>query len=119
LRHEILSFSLQFSAKIINLAQNRQLFYDNQAHKVNLPKMGKCFATIVGQSNWSALLLTFMSHIRPIPSPQGVGQECSAKERGVGKTFPQQMKRKTAPNSSNKVNIRLQKFPRLIFLFHW
>jgi len=29
------------------------IFYDNQAHKVNLPKMGKCFTTIVGQSHWS------------------------------------------------------------------
>jgi len=28
-------------------------FYENQAHKVNLPKMGKCFTTIVGQSDWS------------------------------------------------------------------
>jgi len=28
-------------------------FYENQAHKVNLPKMGKCFTTVVGQSDWS------------------------------------------------------------------
>jgi len=48
LRHEIFIFSLQFSATLINLAQNRQFFYENQAHKVNLPKMGKCFTTIVG-----------------------------------------------------------------------
>jgi len=46
-------FSLQFSATLINLAQNAQNFYENQAHKVNLPKMGKCFTTIVGQSGWS------------------------------------------------------------------
>jgi len=26
-------------------------FYQNQAHKVNLPKMGKCLTTIVGQSD--------------------------------------------------------------------
>jgi len=26
-------------------------FYENQAHKANLPKMGKCFTTIVGQSD--------------------------------------------------------------------
>jgi len=52
LGHEIFRFSLQFSATLINLAQNGQIFYDNQAHKVNLPRMGKCFTTIVGQSDW-------------------------------------------------------------------
>jgi len=44
---------LQFSATVINLAQNGQFFYENQAHKVNMPKMVKCFMTIVGQSDWS------------------------------------------------------------------
>jgi len=53
LRHEILLFSLQLSATLINHAQNGQIFYENQAHKVNLPKMGKCSTTIVGQSDWS------------------------------------------------------------------
>jgi len=53
LRHEIFLFLLQFSATLINLAQHRHIFYDNQAHKVNLPKMGKYFTTIVGQSDWS------------------------------------------------------------------
>jgi len=53
LRHEIFLFSLQFSATLINLAQNGQSFYGNQAHKVNLPKMDKCFTTIVRQSVWS------------------------------------------------------------------
>jgi len=43
---------LQFSATLINLAQNGAKFNENQAHKVNLPKMGKCFTT-VGQSDWS------------------------------------------------------------------
>jgi len=52
LRHEIFLFSLQFSATLINLAEKGQIFYENQAHKVNLPKMGKCFTTIVGQSDW-------------------------------------------------------------------
>jgi len=52
LRHEIFLFSLQLSATLINLAQNGQIFYDNQAHKVKLPKMGKCFTTIAGQSGW-------------------------------------------------------------------
>jgi len=40
LRHEIFLFSLQFSATLINLAKNGQIFYENQAHKVNLPKRG-------------------------------------------------------------------------------
>jgi len=53
LRHEILLFSLQFSATLINLAQNGQFFYENQAHMINLPKMGKCFTTIVGQPDSS------------------------------------------------------------------
>jgi len=51
LRHEIFLFSLQFSATLIYFAQYGQTSYENQAHKVNLPKMGKCF-TIVGQSDW-------------------------------------------------------------------
>jgi len=51
LRHEILLFSLQFSATLINLAENGQIFYENQTHKVNLPKMGKYFTTIVEQSD--------------------------------------------------------------------
>jgi len=53
LRNEIFLFSLQFSATLINLAQNGQFFYENQAHKANLPEMGKYFTTIVGQSDWS------------------------------------------------------------------
>jgi len=44
---------LQFSATLINLAQNGHIFYENQAHKMNLPQMDKCFTTIVGQSHWS------------------------------------------------------------------
>jgi len=48
LRHEIFLFLLQFSATLINLAQNGQIFHENPAHKANLPKMGKCFTTIVG-----------------------------------------------------------------------
>jgi len=43
---------------------------------------------------------------------------CSAQKRDVETTFPHQIKRKTAPNSSNKVSIRLQEFPHWIFLFH-
>jgi len=53
LRHEIFLFSLQFSVTLINLAQNGQIFDESQAHQVNLSKMGKCFTTIVGQSDWS------------------------------------------------------------------
>jgi len=43
---------LQLLATLINLAQDGQIFYENQAHKVNLPKMGKCFTKILGQSDW-------------------------------------------------------------------
>jgi len=43
---------LQRSATLINFVQNGQIIYENQAHKVNVPKMGKCFTAIVGQSNW-------------------------------------------------------------------
>jgi len=53
LRDDLFLFSLQFSATLINLAQNGQIFYKSQACKVNLPKMGKYFTTIVGQSDWS------------------------------------------------------------------
>jgi len=51
LRQEICIFLFQFSATLINLAQNGQIFYENQAHKVNLPKIGKFFTTIFGQSD--------------------------------------------------------------------
>jgi len=34
------------------LPKNGQIFYENQTHNVDLPKMDKCF-TIVGQSDWS------------------------------------------------------------------
>jgi len=45
-------------------------------------------------------------------------QECSAKKRGVGTPSLHQMKRKTAPNSSNEVSVCLQEFSHWIFLFH-
>jgi len=47
---------LKFSAALINLTRNGQIFCENQArgaHKVNLPNMGKFFTTIVGQSDRS------------------------------------------------------------------
>jgi len=44
-----MEFILQIST--FNLAQYGQIFYENQAHKVNVPKMDKCFTTIVGQSD--------------------------------------------------------------------
>jgi len=53
LRHEIFLFLLQFSATLTNLAQNGKMFHDIPAHKANLPKMGKCFTTILGLSDWS------------------------------------------------------------------
>jgi len=71
LRHEIFLFSLQFSATFINLAQYGQSSSENQAHKVNFPQMGKCLGQLLGNKIDRALVLTFMSHIRPVPSPQG------------------------------------------------
>jgi len=53
LRHGIFLLSLQLSTTLINLAQNGQIFYEKQAHKVNLCKRGKCSPTIVAQSDWS------------------------------------------------------------------
>jgi len=46
LRLEIFLILLQSSATVIRLDQNGQTFYDNQAHKANLPKMGKCLAAV-------------------------------------------------------------------------
>jgi len=42
-----------FSATVMNPHHNGQIFYENRAHKVSLPKMGKYFTTVVGQSDWS------------------------------------------------------------------
>jgi len=71
LTHEIFQFSLQFSVKLINLA-NGQIFYENQPHEVNIPKMGKCYTIIVGQSNRSRYCYwIFMFHMRPVSSQQG------------------------------------------------
>jgi len=46
----------------------------------------------------------------------GEVQGCSAEKRGVATRLLHQIKRKTAPNSSNKVSVRLQKFH---CLWHW
>jgi len=41
------------------------MFYDDHAHKVNVPKLGKWFTTILdNQFDPGTLLLAFMSHIR-------------------------------------------------------
>jgi len=48
----------------------------------------------------------------------GHAQECSVKKRDVGMPFPHQIKRKAAPNSSNKASICLQELLHWIFLFH-
>jgi len=47
-RHEIFLFSLQFSATLINLAQNGQIFYENSAHKVNFPKWANALRQLLG-----------------------------------------------------------------------
>jgi len=72
LRNEIFLFSLQFSATLINLAQNGQFFYENQAHKGKLAQNGQ----ILYDNCWAirliaALLLTFMSHITASPVATG------------------------------------------------
>jgi len=55
-----MEFILQIST--FNLAQYGQIFYENQAHKVNVPKMDKCFTTIVGQSDWSLHCLSCLTY---------------------------------------------------------
>jgi len=67
----MLRFSLQFSATLINLAQNGQIFYENQALKGKLAQNGQ----MLYDNCWAirliaALLLTFMSHIGLVPSLQ-------------------------------------------------
>jgi len=48
--------------------------YNYQPHWSTLPKIGKYFTTIAGQSGRSrhCCWLTFMSHAQQVPSPQGV-----------------------------------------------
>jgi len=69
---------------------------------------------------------TIKTNIRTIlsqvwqPASAGKGADMSRdvvlkKRRGNG---PHQVKRKTAPNSSNKVSIHLQEFLQLMFMFH-
>jgi len=47
-----------------------------------------------------------------------VQQGCIAKKRGVGTAFTHQIKRKTAPNSSNKVSIAYKNFHTGSFCFN-
>jgi len=49
-----------------------EFFYEKQAHKVNVPTMGKYFTTIVGQSDWSrhCYWLSCLTYGQS-PSPQG------------------------------------------------
>jgi len=62
---------LQFSATLIKLAQNGQIFYENQAHKVNFPKMGKYFTTIVGNQIDRGTAIDF--HVSHTASPVATG----------------------------------------------
>jgi len=67
-------FSLQFSATLINLSQNGQFFYENQAPKVNLHKMVKYFTTIVGQSDDCGTAIDFhVSHTAGPVATEGFG----------------------------------------------
>jgi len=72
LTHEIFLFSLQFSATVIKLAQNGQIFYENQAHKVNLPKLGKCLTSIVGNQIDRGTATDF--HVSLTASPVATGE---------------------------------------------
>jgi len=63
--------------------------------------------------NYKTVILNLRVYFSDVPHTQG----CSARRRGVGTPVPHQMKRKTAPNNSNKVSIRLQEFPHWIFVF--
>jgi len=92
LRHEIFLVSLQLSATSINLAQNGQIFYDNQAHQGNVPKMGKCFTTIAGQSGWSQHCYWF--------SRLTYGQSC--RHRGFWHAKPPQTMLQVPPNWNMK-----------------
>jgi len=72
LSDEIFLFSLKFSATLINLDRNGQIFYENQAHKRKLAQNGQMLYGICWAIRLiAAQLLTLMSHKRPVPSPQG------------------------------------------------
>ena len=71
----------------------------------------------LGSFHWALSLFIYFR------SMSGLSRSCcrqvwSAIKRGVGTTFSYQIKRKYAPNSSNKGSIRPQECPHWIFLFH-
>jgi len=71
LKHGIFLFSLQFAATLINLAQNGQIFFENQAHKVNLPKMGKYLRQLLGNQIDRGTAIDF--HVSHTASPVATG----------------------------------------------
>jgi len=74
MRHEIFTFSLQFSATLINVAQNWQTFYDNQAHKANLPtcpKWANAVRQLLGNQIDRSTAIDFHVSQTPVSSPQG------------------------------------------------
>ena len=64
-------FSLQFSVTLINLAQNGQIFYENQAHTVNLHKMGKYLRQLLGNQIDRGTAIDF--HVSHTASPVATG----------------------------------------------
>jgi len=70
LRHEFFLFSLQFSAALIKLTQNGQIFYENQACLVNLPKMGKFVRQLLGNQIDRGTAIDFHVSHTASPSPQ-------------------------------------------------
>jgi len=71
LRHEIFLFSLQFSATLINLAQNGQIFYENQAHKVTCPKWANALRQLLDNQIDRGTVIDF--HVSRTASPVATG----------------------------------------------
>jgi len=62
---------LQFSATLINLAQNGQFFHENQAHKVNLPKWANTLRQFLGNQIDRGIAIDF--HVSHTASPVATG----------------------------------------------
>jgi len=71
LRHDIFLFSLQFSATLINLAQNGQIFYEIQAHTVNTPNWANALRQFLGNQIDCGTTIDF--HVSHTASPVATG----------------------------------------------
>jgi len=82
------------------------------------PKVAQCIhvvSTLLHEAK--PVLGQFCLHLNTV-GWSGHVQGCSAEKRGVLTSFPHQIKRMAAPNSSNEVSICLQELLHWIFLFH-